>query len=184
MGRHASKVGPFGHDVAEPETFVNRTALFGWLFAAFYVAGLVAMTHVTVRDGAPPGSSSPMIIGLMSIMWIAGLGFAAYAATRPCVTARVSPAAGVLFTQRHPHKVVRRKLDAAKVRPATIVVDEDSEGSPYYFARVRSLDGGQWDIAEGHARHVVQRACDRFNRALTTAGFQPGLDNDARTAVS
>ena len=76
------------------------------------------------------------------------------------------PPGSVTVTWRYPHKVVRRVFGAAGVEPATVVGSRDSEGDPYFYARVVSTDGETIDLAESHDRSACERACKKFNAAL------------------
>jgi hypothetical protein len=147
-------------------TFQNRIALFLWGFAAVWLTILVAMTYVVLRDGPPAGSSVPVVVLVMSAFWICGIGLGAFISTKPCFFVTVDRSSSVTATWRYPHKVVRKVLRAASIKPATVVNSQDSEGDPYFYARVVSLGGEAIDIAEGHNRSVCEQACERFNLAL------------------
>lgn len=147
-------------------TFQNRIALFLWGFAAVWLTILVAMTYVVLRDGPPDGSSVPMVVLVMSAFWICGIGLGGFIATKPCFFVTVDQGTSVTATWRYPHKVVRKVLRATSVKPAAVINSRDSEGDPYFYARVISIDGESIDIAEGHNRSVCEQACERFNLAL------------------
>ena len=147
-------------------TFRNRLAAFLWGFAAVWLAMLVAMTYVLVRDGPPVGSSTTLMAIVMGLFWIAGFGLAVFVASKPCFFVTVEHGRCVSATWRFPHKVVRKVLPAACVLPATVIDSKDSEGAPYFYARVCTVGGAPIDIAEGHSRAGCQHACERFNSAL------------------
>jgi hypothetical protein len=146
--------------------FRNRMAAFLWCFCAVWLAMLGAMTWVLLRDGAPAGTSPALVHGGFVLFWLAGAGGAAWAASRPCFRAQVDPAGGVELIWRYPHRAVRRSLPPGSVGPATVVESEDSEGDPYFHARVEAPGGSSFDLAEGHDRERCERACERFNDAL------------------
>ena len=150
-------------------TFQNRIALFLWGFAAVWLTILVAMTYVVLRDGPPDGNSVPMAVLVMSAFWICGIGLGAFISTKPCFFVTVDQRGNVTVTWRYPHKVVRKVLRAASVKPAVVINSRDSEGDPYFYARVVSSGGESIDIAEGHNRSVCEQACERFNLALARA---------------
>lgn len=147
-------------------TFQNRIALFLWGFAALWLTILIAMTFVVLRDGPPAGSSVPVIVLVMSAFWACGVGLGAFVATKPCFFVTVDQESSVTATWRYPHEVFRKALRATSVRPAAVINSQDSEGAPYFVARVISMGGEAIDIAEGHNRSVCEQACERFNLAL------------------
>jgi len=124
------------------------------------------MTYVVLRDGPPAGTSVPMIALIMSAFWICGIGLGAFISTRPCFFVTVNQGGSVTATWRYPHKVVRKVLQATSVKPATVINSRDSEGDPYFYARVIAIGGESIDIAEGHNRAACEQACERFNLAL------------------
>ena len=147
-------------------------ALFLWGFAAVWLALLAAMTYVVVRDGPPAGTSATMVVAIMGTFWLFGIGLVAFVTTKPCFSVSVDQGNRVSATWRYPHKVVRKELRAASVTPAGVVDSQDSEGGPYFYARVQSAAGDSIDIAEGHDRSACEQACERFNRALRPGGWR------------
>jgi len=147
-------------------SFQNRTAAFLWAFAAVWLAMLLAMTYVALRDGPPDGTPASMFALVMILFWIAGTGLAAFVSTQPCFYVTVEQDRHVSATWRYPHKIVRKTLPAASVLPAAVIDSRDSEGGPYFYARVNTTDGAAIDIKEGHSQVACQQACERFNSAL------------------
>ena len=128
--------------------FRTRLAAFLWGFAAVWVTMLIAMTYVVLRDGPPEGISAPMVAIVMCLFWVAGIGLVAFVSTKP------------------------------SVRPATVVDSRDSDGDPYFFARVNTIDGEPIDITEGHSQPDCEQACEQFNSALYPQ-FLGRVRNDA-----
>ena len=126
----------------------------------------MAMTYVFVRDGPPPGYSSPIAIAIMAFFWAGGIGLVAFVLNKPCFLVNVEPDLRVSATWRYPHKVVRKQFDAATVQPAEVVDARDDEDNPYFYARVRTVGIDFFDLVEGHARPLCESACARFNLAL------------------
>jgi hypothetical protein len=157
--------------------FRNRLAAFLWGFAAVWVTMLLAMTYVALRDRPPEGISVPMVV-IMAVFWVAGIGLVAFVSTKPCFFVTVDRDGRVSATWRYPHKVVRKVLPVASVRPAIVVDSRDSDGDPYFHARVNTIDGEPIDIAEGHSRVDCEQACERFNSALYPQ-FLGRAENDA-----
>lgn len=147
-------------------TFRNRLAVFFWVFAVAWMAGLVAMTYAYFRDGPPGGSSSLIIPMILVLFWIVGVGLCAFALNKPCVFVAAGPGNVASVTWRFPFKVVRKSLPAASLHPAKVVASRDSDGDPYFHARVELISGGVVDIAEGNDRADCERACERFNALL------------------
>ena len=158
--------------------FRNRLAALLWGFAAVWLTMLVAMTHVVLRDGPPEGFSPPILSVVMALFWVAGIGLVAFVATKPCFIVTVEQGGRVSATWRYPHKVVRKELPAASVLPATVIDSRDSDGDPYFYARVNTIDGEIIDITEGHSQVNCERACERFNSALYQQ-FSGRVQNDA-----
>jgi hypothetical protein len=141
-------------------------ALFVWGFAALWLAMLALMTWVLFTKGPPEGYSMPVTAMIMGVFWIAGAGLAAYVAAKPCIRVRVGRGGRVEIVHRYPLRRVRRTVPASQVGAATVVESKDSDGDPYFHARI-TLDGSApVDIAEGHDRAACERVCERFNRAI------------------
>ena len=85
---------------------------------------------------------------------------------KACFYVTVEQDRHVSATWRYPHKIVRKTLPAASVLPAAVIDSRDSEGGPYFYARVNTTDGAAIDIKEGHSQVACQQACERFNSAL------------------
>jgi len=148
-------------------------ALFLWGFAAVWLTLLAAMTYVVARDGPPAGTSASTIVVILGTLWLFGVGLVAFVSTKPCFFVSVDHANRVSAAWRYPHKVVRKELRTASVRPAAVIESQDSEGGPYFYARVQTTAGESIDIAEGHDRSACEQACERFNRALRQGGWRP-----------
>lgn len=152
-------------------TFRNRSAAFVWGFVAIWLAMLVAMTYLVLRDGPPPGYSAPTTATILGLFWLGGLALIACVSRQPCISVTVGQHGSIAATWRYPHKVVRRVLPAGTVLPAKVVDAEDSEGGPYFRVRLRASGGETIDIAEGHSRADCERTCELFNSALDAARF-------------
>ncbi|MEO8675556.1 MAG: hypothetical protein ABI569_08255 [Casimicrobiaceae bacterium] len=147
-------------------TFQNRLGLFLWGFAAVWLTMLFAMTYLVLRDGPPDGHSVPTTVLIMAFFWTGGIGLVTYVSRQPCFFVTVEDGTRVSVTWRYPHKVVRKVFASAQVLPATIVKCEDSEGGPYFVARVNTVAGESVDLAEGRNRGACERARARFNATL------------------
>lgn len=105
--------------------FRNRSASFGWGFAALWLALLVAMTYVFVRDGPPSGYSSPIVIAILAFFWIGGVGLVAFVLNKPCFLVTVEPDNRISATWRYPHKVVRKQFGLRPVQPCTLWPEDE-----------------------------------------------------------
>ena len=78
------------------------------------------------------------------------------------------PARNLRRHLRHCSRLRRSVFSPSSVHPAKLVVWQDSEGSPYYFAEVNASDLCI-HIAEGHTRAKCEEACESFNAAYHTS---------------
>ncbi|AXQ28105.1 hypothetical protein D0B54_05185 [Solimonas sp. K1W22B-7] len=147
-------------------TFRNRKAGFLWGFAAAWLGMLLAMTWVVVRDGPPDDYSLHATLVVGALFWFAGLGLLIFVAGKPCYQLELSGDGQVRMSWRYPFRVVRKTLPAGELGPATVIEIRDSEGDPYFMARVKTPDGGVVDFAESSDRGECERACERLNAAL------------------
>ncbi len=152
-----------------PLRFHNRVAAFLWGFAAVFMLLLVAMGHVFLRDGPPPGHSLEFTVAIFAGFWTAWLGLAAYAASQACVRVTVAGQA-VSIRWRYPFKTESREVSRAELKPARLVESRDDEDNPYFHARIELPDGAKADLWEGHDRATGEATCARFNAALGWPG--------------
>ena len=133
------------------------------LFAAAWLSMLAAMTRLLFTEGVP--GETALISGIFALFWIGGVGLAAYVSSKPCTTVSVERDRRVSCTRRYPFRVQRWRLGAGAVSPAVVVESTDSEGDPYFYARIAGEDES-FDLAESHGREYCEAACERFNSAL------------------
>jgi hypothetical protein len=127
-------------------------------------------TYVFVRDGAPSGYSLEFKLLVMGCFWLGGIILVAYASSKACVEVICRGAAGIAKRWRYPFKSVTRVARRSDVLPASAVGSQDSEGDPYFHARVCLTDGTTVDIAEGHDAARCRSICDQFNAAVGARG--------------
>lgn len=147
-------------------SFHNRKAGFLWGFAVIWLAMLLAMTWVTVRDGPPEGYSVHAMLVIGALFWMAGLALLGFIAGQPCSRLSLEPGGSVQLTWRYPFHVKRRTLSVHQLVPAEVVEIRDSEGDPYFLLRVQSLDGERMDIFESSDRKSAEDCREQFNEAL------------------
>ena len=148
------------------QTFRNRSALFLWVFMTCWMAMLVAFTGVFLRDGSPQGTPPLLMIGVLGLFWIFGLGGSAWAASKPLVSVEVLSRGRVHIRKRYPLRVVERQLGARDKVRAELIECTDSDGDPYFRARLVFNDEHDLDIWEGHDRSRAAAEVARFNAAL------------------
>jgi hypothetical protein len=146
--------------------FANRMAAFAWGFAAVWLAMLLAFTWLYLRDGAPPGNSDLVLVLVLCLFWLGGTGLVAHVLSTPLMLAAIDDEGKVSLVWRYPHKQVRKIFEASSLKAAAVVEDRDSDGDPYFVARLNLPDGSFIDLAEGHDLKKCQGACDRFAAAL------------------
>lgn len=145
---------------------VNRVAIFAWIFAGVFLVMVAVFTALLVRDGPPPGYSATAMSALLAAFWLAGLGLAAFASSKPYVRVAVTPDGLTVVTWRYPFSRVSRTVRTERVMPATVVESQDDEGAPYFLARATLADGTTVDLGEGHDRDTCEDLCTRFNELL------------------
>ncbi len=148
-------------------TFSNRGAVLTWCFAFVWWLMLLAMSWVFVRDGAPDGYSPELVLLIMGFFWMGGLCLAVFASSQPCYWVKVFAGQGIQVVWRYPFKRVRCYISIDDISLPTVVTGTDSEGDPYFYARL-SCAGRVIDLKEGHDPDTCKQVCARFVAALTT----------------
>jgi len=115
-----------------------------------------------LRDGAPAGSSRLTVSLLIGAFWVGGVGLVRFAAAKPCLFVTLDSSDDIGVTWRYPFKAVRRKFPKSSVTSARVVESLDSDGDPYFYARVFTADQQSFDIREGHSRETCTQACEQF----------------------
>lgn len=147
--------------------FRNGRAAFLWGFAVAFLLFLVAMSWVFVRDGPPPEHSRGLVAAAIAVLWVGGLGLAAYAGSRHCLSVKVQADQSVRIVYRYPFRKEEGNLCASDVGIAMVRESRDDDGYPYFYARVDLRDGSRLDLAEGHDRDSCESKCLHFNSLLT-----------------
>ena len=146
----------------------NYVAVFIWVFAGLWIASVVFMTLLVIRDG-PPGNQSPLATaGILLFFCLGAVGLALFTAQQACYKIHVLASGGVSVTVRYPLRVLRKTFSFAEISPATLIKTEDSEGDDYYICQL--LLGKPFEspvkLAEGHHRDVCEAVCRSFNEAI------------------
>jgi len=149
-----------------PQTFRNRKAVFLWGFMACWMAMLLAFTWLFLRDGAPAGTSPLLMAGVLCLFWFAGISISAWVLGHPLVDVEVRSRGRVQIRKRYLLRVVERQLGQRDSAHAELVETRDSDGDPYFHARL--VVGGEraLDLWEGTDRAHAMAEVERFNSAL------------------
>jgi hypothetical protein len=142
----------------------NNMAVAYWIIVSLFMAVIVAMTHVLLRDGPPAEHSAPFMIAVIALFWAFGLGAIGYAFSKPRVLVRIGHAR-ITVTLRYLFKTLRHTYGYDQVRHAGIVESKDSEGDPHFTARITMMDGRTIELNEG-SREVCERVLSQFENAL------------------
>ena len=150
--------------------FGNRVAAFFWALAAFWLAMLFTMTYQIMRNGPVDGHSTQTTWLVLAFFWVGGITLSVLVLRESCFTVTVDHGHCVTAVWRYPIKVVRKTFPAEHCNPALLVEDKDTEGLPYFYARVITLEGDIINRLEGHNRERCADTCVRFNEALRSMG--------------
>lgn len=148
------------------QVFHNRSALFLWVFMVCWMAMLVAFTGLFLRDGAPAGTPPWLMVGVLGLFWVAGISITAWATSKSLVRVEVRSRGRVHIRERYPLRVVERQFVARDQVRAELVESTDSDGDPYFHARLVVGGKPQLDVWEGHDRSHAEAEVRRFNAAL------------------
>lgn len=157
----------------------NDVAAFGWGFALVFLALCGTFTFLLVRDGAtgiqvyPPDIPTVyppwLMVGGMVVFWLGGLGFAAYAASKPRQRMELRGDGMLSLNWSYPFRNVVRTMWIGDLAPVQVVTGRDDEGVPYYCVRITLDDGVTLDILEGHDYERCEAACRKLNSAIGAA---------------
>lgn len=147
-------------------TFRNRMAAFLWGFTVVWLGMVATFTWLLFTDGAPEGTSPLLMRAVLGAFWLAGFGLVAWVSGKAITMVTVERDRSVSCTRRYPFRVERWSLPASDVSPAELVESKDSEGDPYFYARIYESNGRIVDLAEAHDRERCENACKRFNEAI------------------
>ena len=150
--------------------FNNRVAAFLWALAAIWLGMLFTMTYQIMRIGPVDGQSTQTTWLVLAFFWLGGVALSVFVVRESCISVTVDHGHCVTAVWRYPTKVVRKTFPAEHFSLALLVEDKDTEGLPYFYARVITLEGDIINILEGHNRERCADTCVRFNDALRPTG--------------
>jgi len=139
---------------------------------AVFMTFVALMTWVSFRDLSASKSHGFWQAVIMGVFWIAGLGFSAFAAGRPCMIVTVQPGT-VRIVHQYPFSRKQRDVSYGELERAQVVESRDSEGDPYFYARTRLKDGSNVDLFESHRREKCETVCATFNDTVSAGSRAP-----------
>ena len=148
-----------------PQTFHNHKAVFLWGFMACWMAMLLTFTWLFARDGAPPGTSPLLLAGVLCLFWFAGISISAWAPGHALVDVEVRSCGRVQIRKRYLLRVVERQLGPCDGVHAKLVETSDSDGDPYFHARLVASGEHELNLWEGSDRAHALAEVERFNAA-------------------
>lgn len=150
--------------------FRNRKAAFLWGFMAVWMAMLVVFTGLFLRDGPPAGYSLPLFGGVLAVFWTGGLAASGHVLAKPLIEVRVSSVGEFRVRRRYLWRAEERRYARTVRLQAVLVEGRDSDGDPYFHARLLLPEGESVDLWEGHDRDRAQTEVDRFHRHARSTG--------------
>ncbi|MBK8070266.1 MAG: hypothetical protein IPK27_22450 [Rhodanobacteraceae bacterium] len=147
------------------QEFRNRTAVFGWGFMIAWLAMLCAFTWILLRDGPPP--QQPLLtVAVLALFWLVGVPVSLQMFARPIVHVRVHGRGRVSIRKRNLFGSMTQEIGPRGMADVRVVESTDSDGDPYFHARLRIGDGIELDLWEGHQRPQAEAEVARFQQAL------------------
>jgi hypothetical protein len=150
-----------GRAMHERVVFRNYFAIFLWVFMAIWMTMLAIFTWLAIRDGGIPEMHPMLATTMLAVFWVAGVGFTAAVLQMPCyrLVVELGMVEAVRFTPLR-RESERHRARSLKLLP--IVDGKDSDGDPYFKARVETPTGLQLTIAESNDRSMVEAALSRI----------------------
>lgn len=148
------------------QRFRDRSAVFGWVFMAIWLAMLSAFTALFLRDGPPPDTSPQLMFAALAAFWILGLPAAAHIFSKPVIEVLVQHGGSVILRKRRLLRRTERRFGPRAQLRASLVEARDSDGDPYFHARLLASGETEVDLWSGHSREQAQAEVARFNAAV------------------
>lgn len=126
---------------------------------------LCAFTWIMLRDGPPP-QQPQLSVAALALFWLVGIPVAAQIFAKPIVHVRARGRGRVSIRKRYLIGSVEQEISLRGTEEIRVVESKDSDGDPYFHARLRIDGGGELDIWEGHDRALAEAAVARFRQAL------------------
>jgi len=150
--------------------FRNRSAAFLWGFMGVWMSMLVVFTGLFLLEGPPEGHSPLLLGGVLAVFWACGLAATGYVLAKPLIEVRVSSVGDVRVKRRYLWRVEERYYPRTRPLRAALIEDKDSEGDPYFHARLLLPEGDSVDLWEGNDRDRALAEIARFDRQAQSTG--------------
>ena len=123
------------------------------------------MTVLFFRNAPPKGTSSELLGVVLSLFWFVGVAVAIHMYNQPCVQLSIENKQ-INLRLYYPWAVHAQKYHAEELQEALVYEDRDSEGEPYFYARLRFADGREIDIKESAEFALCAESLEQLQQAL------------------
>lgn len=144
----------------------NRMALAGWLFMGLWLAMLVLMTWVMLRDGPHPSQPAWVQYAALAVFWIIGAPAAAHLFSLPCTRFRVWPDGHATLTR---HSLLAREVETygpGEVADVEVREGRDEDGDRHWRVMLVARDGRVRLLREGLYPTEQEELADHLRSAL------------------
>ena len=138
----------------------NRSALFGWLFMAAFLAGAARQTWNTASDGLNP---------VQYVFWAMAIWGAWWVFSTPVTCLRVAPDGGARFVSRRLFDRTVEDFPPGSIAAVEVRARKDSEGNRYWRIFIIARDGRERMIHEGGVPAKQEALAARLREALGLA---------------
>ena len=139
----------------------NRSAAFGWVFMAIWLAMLVMFTRLFIREGGFHQFSRDIEIAILAVFWLGGMAGVAHVLSAPLI--RVERIGDTLIvTERWPLSSRRHRLPTGTRPQASVTAERDSDGDTYFACRLTLPDGRAVDVFRSPVRAEAEDALARL----------------------
>jgi hypothetical protein len=145
--------------------FHNHKPAAIWIISGFWITGLLIVTYLLARDGAPP-ELTPLMTGVVVTgFWLGAIGLITYISGKACTTVKIQMDRCVKIVQQFPFKRLEKVVPFSSVRNAEVLTVSDIDGDPYFKACF-FLDDQKIVLIESSDKTACQKAVDQFDAAL------------------
>ncbi len=144
----------------------NRVALAGWLFMGLWLAMLVLMTWVMLRDGPHPSQPAWVQYGALAAFWIIGIPAAAHLFGLPCTRFRVWSDGHATLTR---HSLLNREVETygpGEIADVEVREGRDEDGDRHWRVMLVARDGRVRLLREGPYPAEQEVLADHLRSAL------------------
>jgi hypothetical protein len=167
---HCDKTMP---NAAQSIFFANYKPAFGWVIASFCLLMAIVLSFIVYRDGPPTGYSPLSVSIILVFLWAFVLGGAAYAFHFPCVVVCITSDNRLRIVLQYPFSRQTNDMPPSAVKQISIIETKDSEGDPYFLARISIDHKLSFDFCESHNRLDCEGNCETLRALLKEATPNP-----------